>query len=120
MSTQNNEKLLVSIITVTFNRGRFLEQAIQSIKNQDYSNIEHIVIDGGSTDNTLDILKKYEGTYNLKWISEKDEGIADAVNKGFRMAKGEVVGFLDSDDVLIPKVISKVAKIFKEKTFNSC
>ena len=76
------DKPLVSIVTPSYNQGRFIEDTILSVKNQDYPNIEHIVVDGGSTDNTLDILKKYEGTYNMRWISEPDEGQSDAVNKG--------------------------------------
>lgn len=90
---------LVSIVTPSYNQGRFIEDTIVSVKNQDYLNIEHIVVDGGSTDNTLEILRKYENEYNLRWISEPDEGQSDALNKGFRMAKGEIIGWLNSDDV---------------------
>ena len=71
-------------------------------------------MDGGSTDNTLDILKKYEGTYNMRWVSELDEGQADAVNKGFKMAKGEIIGWLNSDDCYFTRdVIAEVIKAFK-------
>jgi len=108
-------KPLVSIVTPSFNQGRFIEDTILSVKNQDYPNIEHIIVDGGSTDNTLDILKKYEGTYNMRWISEPDEGQSDAVNKGFRMAKGEIIGWLNSDDVYFTKdVISYVVQQFEK------
>lgn len=78
----HNKNPLVSIITPTFNQGDFIEETILSIKNQRYPNIEHIIIDGGSKDNTLDVVKKYEGTYNMRWISEPDEGMYHAINKG--------------------------------------
>lgn len=106
---------LVSIITPSFNQGRFIEENILSVKLQDYPNIEHIVIDGGSTDETVEILKKYEGTYNLRWISEPDEGHADAVNKGFAMARGEIIGWLNSDDVYFDRsTISAVVDAFQK------
>lgn len=109
-----NTKPLVSIITPTFNRGDFIEKTIQSIINQSYENIEHIVVDGGSTDNTTALLKQYEGKYNLRWISEKDKGQADASNKGFKMAKGDIIGFCNSDDFYTEGAIKKIVKAFIE------
>ncbi len=107
---------LVSIVTPSYNQGEFIEDTILSVKNQDYPNIEHIVVDGGSTDNTLEILKKYEDTYNLRWLSEPDEGQSEAINKGFDLAKGEIVAELDSDDVYFDKqVISYVVNQFKNQ-----
>ncbi len=113
MKIEDNN-LSVSIITPTFNRGKFLEENILSVKNQNYPFIEHIVVDGGSTDNSLDILKKYQETYNLKWISEKDKGCADAMNKGFDMATGDIFCWLDSDDFYMSETIEKVVEVFKK------
>jgi glycosyltransferase involved in cell wall biosynthesis len=105
---------LVSIVTPSFNYGHFIEDTILSVKNQDYPNIEHIVVDGGSSDNTLRILKKYDGQYNLRWISESDRGQSDAVNKGFRMAKGQIIGWLNADDVYFAKdAFSYIVRLFK-------
>ncbi len=85
----------VSIVTPALNSIRTIEQTIQSVVNQDYTNIEHIVVDGGSTDGTLDILFR---TPHLRWISEKDDGQSDALNKGFSLANGEILGWLNADD----------------------
>jgi glycosyltransferase involved in cell wall biosynthesis len=87
----------ISIITVALNSAEYFETCIQSVINQDYTDIEHIVVDGGSTDGTLDIIKKYDDKIT-KWISEPDRGIYDAMNKGISMATGVVVGILNSDD----------------------
>ncbi|PTL36668.1 hypothetical protein CLG94_03015 [Candidatus Methylomirabilis limnetica] len=102
---------LVSIVTPSYNQGRFIEETILSVLTQDYPNIEYIVIDGASTDNTLDILKKYEG--RLTWISEPDLGQSHAINKGFRMAKGEILAWLNSDDTYLPGAIGKVVQHFQ-------
>ncbi len=88
---------LVSIITVVFNGIKSLEQTILSVLNQDYGNIEYIIVDGGSTDGTLDVVKKYEGRIDY-WISERDKGIYDAMNKGIDLAGGELIGALNADD----------------------
>lgn len=107
------DKILVSIVTPSYNQGEFIEDTLLSVKNQDCPNIEHIVVDGGSTDNTLEILRKYEKEYNLIWISEPDEGQSDAVNKGFRMANGEIIGWVNSDDGYFDiSAISSVVKFF--------
>jgi len=109
-----NDKPLVSIVTPSYNQGRFIEDTLLSVKNQNYPNIEHIVVDGGSTDNTLDILRKYENEYNLRWISEPDEGQSNGINKGFRTAKGEIIGWLNSDDAYFDrKVIKDVVDAFQ-------
>lgn len=88
---------LISIITVVFNGSKTLEQTIQSVINQSYQNIEYIIIDGGSTDGTISIIKKYE-KHISNWISEADKGLYDAMNKGIAMAKGELIGMINSDD----------------------
>jgi glycosyltransferase involved in cell wall biosynthesis len=87
---------LVSIITPSYNCGEYIEKTIQSIKGQDYPNIQHIIVDGGSTDKTIDILKKYSNT--ISWISEHDDGMYDAINKGFELAKGEIFTYINADD----------------------
>ena len=98
----------VSIITPSLNQGRFIGETLQSVKDQDYPGIEHIVIDGGSTDGTIDTLRRYEGVYNLAWTSEPDGGQAHAINKGFRKAGGDVLAYLDSDDLYLPGTVSMV------------
>ena len=91
----NRDKIKISIVTPSFNQGRYIQDAIESILNQKHQNFEHIIIDACSTDNTIEILKKYP---HLKWISEPDEGQSDALNKGFKQAEGDIIGWLNADD----------------------
>jgi len=103
----------ISIVTPSFNSAKYIEDCIQSVLNQNYPNIEHIIIDGGSSDGTLEILKKYS---HLKWISEPDEGQSDALNKGFKMTNGDILGWCNSDDVYLPQTFKKVvAKLINSK-----
>jgi glycosyltransferase len=108
----------VSLITVTYNSARHLQNCIQSVTNQDYPNLEYIVIDGGSTDETISIIE--QSSCVTKWISEKDNGMYDAINKGMRLATGDIIGILNSDDILASKsVISKIADCFKKQQVDS-
>lgn len=102
----------VSIITPSFNQGLFIERTIRSVLDQRYSNLDYIVIDGGSTDGTIDILEKYQG--RLRWISEPDKGQSDAINKGLRMAAGDILCYLNSDDMLQSGSLDVVAKAFQD------
>ena len=106
---------LVTIITPILNRITYLERCIQSVLNQSYPYVEHIFVDGGSTDGTLDILTSYSSRYpdRIRFISEPDKGSGDAWNKGLRMAKGEIFGFLGSDDISEPDAVMKVVGFFR-------
>ncbi len=109
------DKPLISIITVVFNGEKYLEQTIQSVINQTYDNVEYIIIDGGSTDGTLDIIKKYEDQIDY-WVSEPDKGIYDAMNKGISLAVGEWLNFMNTGDLFIDdKTIDEVIKGFLSK-----
>lgn len=98
---------MISILTPSYNQGAFIEDAIQSVLAQEYENVEHIIIDNQSTDNTLEILRKYP---HLKWISEPDQGQSDALNKGFRLAKGDIIGWLNCDDFYLPGAFRAAAE----------
>ena len=99
-----DESILISVITVVFNGEEHLQQTIDSISNQTYKNIEYIIIDGGSTDGTLDIIKKNEHIIDL-YVSEKDDGLYDAMNKGISMAIVEIIGMINSDDWYEPNTL---------------
>ena len=108
---EHDEMPLVSIITPSYNQGPFIRETIESVLNQDYPNIEYIVMDGGSTDETVEILKSYGSRIN--WKSEKDDGQADAVNKGIGIAKGSIIGWLNSDDTYLPGAVSRIVEYLK-------
>jgi glycosyltransferase involved in cell wall biosynthesis len=104
----------VSIITPSYNQGQFIEETIRSVAIQDYENIEHLVIDGKSTDQTLTILQNFDLANDMRWISEPDEGQVDAIQKGFRLSTGDIICWLNSDDIyLSSKVISTVVSLFQ-------
>ena len=105
--------LKFSIITVTLNSQENLEKCIKSVISQNYKNIEHLIVDGGSTDSTIDIIKKYKKKINY-FISEKDNGIWHAMNKGLKKSSGDIVCFLNSDDVFYSNAINIVAKYFQD------
>ena len=105
------KNLKISIITVTKNSEKFLEENIESLAKQTYRNFEHIIIDGGSTDRTLDIIKKNSGQI-VKWLSEPDQSLYYAMNKGLNLCSGDVIGILNSDDIYFPEALATVNKYF--------
>ena len=100
----------ISIVTPSYNQGQFLEETIRGVKNQGYTNFEHIVIDGGSTDNTLETLKKYP---HLTWVSEPDRGQTHAINKGLHRATGDILAYINSDDTYLPGAFHTVVAFFQ-------
>jgi glycosyltransferase involved in cell wall biosynthesis len=108
----------ISIITITYNSEQTIRDTLKSVGKQDYLDIEHIIIDGRSTDNTISIINEFP--YVSKLLSEKDKGIYDAMNKGVELAQGEIIGILNSDDVYTNhRVISKVMRAFEDKTVDA-
>ncbi|HVA98900.1 MAG TPA: glycosyltransferase family 2 protein [Bacteroidia bacterium] len=101
----------ITIVTSSFNQGEYLEETILSVLDQNYPNLEYIIIDGGSTDNSVEIIKKYEKQLTY-WISEKDNGLYDALNKGFSKSTGEIMAWINSDDLYHKKSLFTVAEIF--------
>ncbi len=104
---------LITIITPSFNQGQFLEETICSVLDQGYPNLQYIIIDGGSTDNSVSIIKKYAARLSY-WVSEKDNGQSEAINKGLKLAKGDIISWLCSDDVYTPGALNKIVTLFKQ------
>lgn len=103
----------ISIVTTSYNQGQYLAQCIESVLDQKYPNLEYLVVDGGSKDNSVEVIKKYE-KHITWWVSEKDRGQPDALNKGFNRATGDVHGFINSDDWLEPGALDAVGKSFSQ------
>ncbi|MEA3489026.1 MAG: glycosyltransferase family 2 protein [Candidatus Omnitrophota bacterium] len=106
------ENPLVSIIIPSFNQGKYLKKTIESIREQDYSPVEIVIIDGASTDSTIDVLHGYDSCEKITWVSEPDNGVADAVNKGFKLVRGQICAIQSSDDYYMPGAIRKIVSCF--------
>ena len=104
---------LLSVITVVYNGAGHVERAFESVFNQSYTNIEYIIVDGGSSDGTIEMIRSHDNTIDY-WVSEPDNGIYDAMNKGIKVSKGELIGFLNSDDYYEPETIMEVIKVYLE------
>ena len=112
--TQANKKIpKISIVTPSYNQGEYIEKTIRSVLLQNYANLEYIIIDGGSTDNSVDIIKKYED-WIFFWKSQKDKGQTDAINQGLKMATGDIVAYINSDDYYLPETFLKVSEAFSQ------
>ncbi len=106
----------ITIVTPSYNQGQFLEDTIKSVINQKYPNLEYFIIDGGSTDNSVDIIRKYENKIDW-WVSEPDDGQSDAIMKGFKQATGVLLNWINSDDLLFPGALKRIAETFMQHSY---
>lgn len=116
-SSKNTDLPLVTIVMPSYNQSKYLEKAILSVLQQDYPNIEFFVVDGGSKDGSVEIIRRYHRSHSNRlvwWVSEKDKGQADAINKGFLRARGDLIAWLNSDDLYLPGAVSKAVKVLNE------
>ncbi len=104
----------ITVVTPSYNQGQYIEETILSVLDQNYPNLEYIICDGGSTDQTVEIIKKYESRLKY-WVSEPDQGQSDAINKGLARATGDLFNWLNSDDKLAPNALQKIAEVYHEK-----
>ena len=109
----------ISIITPSFNQAEFIKQTIDSVLDQKYPNLEYIIMDGGSTDGSAEIIKKYAQRYPqvIKWESKQDKGQVDAINRGLKIATGDIIAYLNSDDRYLPAAFAEVAKFFRQNPY---
>ena len=108
---QENKEVRVTIITPSYNQGQFIEHTILSVLNQTYRNIQYIIIDGGSTDDTMDVVNKYKDKIDII-IHERDNGQSNAINKGFKLADGQLAGWINSDDILYPTCVERIVQLY--------
>ncbi|WP_216069141.1 glycosyltransferase family 2 protein [Acinetobacter ursingii] len=114
------EKLKITIITVCYNSSATIEQTFKSVQDQSYENIEYIVVDGNSTDGTVEIINRYQNIIT-QWISEPDDGLYDAMNKGIALATGDYIGIINSDDIFFDsEVVGRIANYLKNKNIDAC
>jgi len=115
--TSSEEKPLITVVTVVFNGGEYLEETIRSVIEQDYENVEYVIIDGGSTDRTIDVIRKYEHAVDY-WVSEPDKGVYDAMNKGIDLARGEWVNFMNAGDLFYSDVVLRDIPFIKMRRYS--
>lgn len=104
----------VSIVTPSYNRVKYIEDCIESLQSQCYSDFEHIIVDGGSDDGTINLLREYEDQYNMRWVSESDDGMYDAIETGFEMANGDIYAWLNTDDIYFSWTLRRVVAELSE------
>ena len=108
------KKPIISIVTICFNSVKTIEETIESVLGQEYPLLDYVIIDGGSNDGTIDVVKRYEKRLGY-FCSEPDEGISDAFNKGIKNAKGDIICIINSDDILLPGVLNMVADYYEDE-----